>query len=159
MGISGNAALKSLTGLDGPSDVTTDLTIFGNGALVSLVGLGKLEEVGGDMLVTENALTSLHGLTSLRSVGYLNIWAELQLLSLQGLEKLTKVSALSITENHKLKRLDPLHDWPATAVAFGILISDHLELPQCEVEAFDAAQATSSCSGGCLRNNGMGTCD
>lgn len=176
-----NEKLVNLDGLEGVSTLAGDLSLYGNPALVSLAGLHNLQEVEG-LDLTDSAVTSFEELESLTHVGaVLNVQENQQLTSLAGLEQLTEVSlrltgnpslvsltglenitqsgALRIEKNATLATLAPLDQWEATAVTAVIVISGNPKLPQCEIEAFAAAQTASKAICYQCTGNGGGTCD
>jgi hypothetical protein len=69
------------------------------------------------------------------------------------------VSLLHIYDNAELTTLAPLLSWPAGTVGSKIAISGNPKLPQCEVDAFDAAQINAICDPGCLGNDNLASCN
>jgi hypothetical protein len=67
--IRGNAALKTLAGLENLSSVGGEFQVDGVPALTSLRGLEKLASVGELWINDCPKLTDLHALSSLKSVG------------------------------------------------------------------------------------------
>lgn len=167
----GNEGLTSLAILSHLESVDHDVVIYSNHDLKSLAGLDRLTHVGGTIQLngSNSSLTSLQGLASLAAVdGSLLLYAPLASLtglhvkkvgqdlsilgsratSLAGLDELTSVGGtLSISGNPLLASLSPLSDSPADAVGGDISIKDNPLLPQCQVDAFDAAQVDAVCVG------------
>jgi len=168
----GENGLTSLTGLENLASVTRGVSIQQMGGLASLEGLAGLTTVGGQFTIRDcDLLADLHGLENLASVGQaIMVEDNDALASLNGLQSIVEVGHdpdaeadtkfLWIQNHPLLTSLDPLHAWPATAMAANIVVQDNPRLPQCDVDAFVAEQthpeATSSDTS---PGNGTGTCN
>jgi hypothetical protein len=159
--IEANAQLSSLDGLQQLSSVGGELDINFDPKLLDLSGLSQLTHIGGAFSIVANGLTSLNGLEQLKTVGgVFGISSNGALTSLSGLEHVTSVGlTLVIDGNPKLTSLAPLHGWPADALKADLAVHDNVELPQCDVDSFDAQQtgALTACSN-CSGNDAAGTC-
>ena len=77
---------------------------------------------------------------------------------LAGLENITSCGALRIEKNAMLASLAPLDQWDPTVMKVVILISGNPRLPQCQIEAFDAAQTENRALCYQCTGNGSGQC-
>ncbi len=134
--IDGNAALTSLTGLEGVTSIGGHLHIEYNAALTSLTGLEGVTSIGGHLHIEENnALTSLTGLEEVTSIGgNLSIYDNAALTSLTGLENINagSIESLAIFDNLYLSEC---------AVQS---ICDYLASPDAEIWIDDNAEGCNS---------------
>jgi hypothetical protein len=156
--VNNDAAFDALVA-EGCTVITGDLRIS-RITYASLNGLQTLTSVGQDLELTNVGLTSLGGLQNLTAIGGALTIANTDVTALTELANVDSIgTTLGITLNDSLARLGPLLDWPSDATAGLIAISFNAMLPQCEVEAFDAAQVNSACNDvSCSSNGGTGTC-
>ncbi len=107
LGISSNASLPNLVGLDNLTSVKGKLNINSNNALKNLSGLGNISTIGGDLEIHGNKHTrlgSLAGLERLTSIGgSLKIYGLTYLNNLAGFDNLAIINKnLQITGNTAL---------------------------------------------------------
>ncbi len=108
---SGNAELKSLSGLGKLGSIGSDMFVQYNDKLANLDGLANLTSIGGSLFVFENAvLDNLDGFASLEHVGMdVRLGYNDSLVSLDGLSGLTEVPGeLAIGSIPKLETLSGL---------------------------------------------------
>jgi hypothetical protein len=162
-----NPLLSDLNGLEGIRGLDGYFDAHNNPSLSSLDGLDNLSRIDLFLVIANNpVLTSLSGLDDLTKIGWYASIRNNGLTSLEGLGALTSLGAdgggrnLEIVNNAALVTLDPLHDWPASALRGEVRIHDNVKLPACEVTNFDTEQTTAeaTCVDECDGNTGAGTC-
>lgn len=167
-------AVTSVAGLGGLLHVPGNLYL--HVGATSFAGLA-LQTVGGTLGLSSPNLTSLEGLADLTRVGSLaiantldalsappvdgslSIYDNPELTSLAGLPEIPSPAGVTIGNNAKLTTLGPLLSWPADTVVNSIAINSNPKLPQCEVDAFDAAQLNASCNATCSGNDDLASCN
>lgn len=113
LGLWGNPALKSLSGLDNLTSISGGLHVQNNLSLTSLSGLDNLAFIGEYLFIIENdAMTSLSGLENLTSLnGDLYVDNNTVLVSLSGLGNLTFLGGdLYVAYNDALPNLSSLEN-------------------------------------------------
>lgn len=131
--------LRDLSGLDGLEYVAGHVEIENTySAEFELEGLEALRRIDGDFVSSTHA-TSLDALAGIESIG-----GRFALVSSPGIET-----------------LGPLLRWPENTVQGNLYIANNVNLPECQVKAFDLAQThpEAVCSArDCTGNLGSGSC-
>ena len=126
-----NAALLSISGLEGLTSIGGGLSVSNNEALISLMGLEGLSSIEGNIRITGNvALTNLIGLGNLTSIvgdlvigegDYWTFFGNPSLSNLAGLDNLTFIGGdVTISDNDALTSLDGLESLTSIGGGFRI---------------------------------------
>ncbi len=133
-GLSLSGAFADLTGLEGLTEVTGRVGLYGTDTFTSLAGLENLQTVGGD-LVLGDGLIDISALASLQTIGGAFELSETYVTSLSALSAVASVADVRIDDNVSLVALGGAFA-QVTEISGDIVLSNNHNL--LHLDGFDA---------------------